>query len=259
MQTIHINHTQHRMHNPLRIRTPNRHIMPTPQLGELRTTPQQLGNHRARLLIMPTPARHRSPQIRDETLPMPRMILHRIQRPRARISEPPIHKTRLHPHHRRRRPQQRRSQRILHQNHMQIRDHPRRSTDQPIQQIQHPRMHMRRTTTGRRHRTPRQLIQMITLITRQPQRPRERRQHLLRRLRPTPLHLDVVIHRRPRQLRHLITTQPRHPTPRPSRQPHIRRPNPITPRLQKPTKLTEIHTTILSHPPTPSQGVPTPG
>ncbi len=210
------------MDQALAVVAPERHVVVVPQRRELRRAVEQRLDHLPGLAVPRRPPRRGRAQIGDEGPGLHPVVRLRMQPPRLRLGEPPVHEAGPRAPEPGLVPEQGHRERVLDEGDVQIGDDLRRRRRHPLQQVQHPGMHVRDGPRVRRHRPVGQVVQMVALVGRQPQRPGQRRDHLLGRLRPgAPLQLVVVVHGRPGELGDLVPPQPGHPAPGPRREPHV--------------------------------------
>ena len=125
-------------------------------------------------------------------------------------------------------PVQRRGHRVPGQDVALGADHHRGQVGEPFDQPEDARAHEHLDGAGLRCRDPGQVEDVVTLVGVEPQRPDERADHLVRRVRPTSLlETHQVVHADPREHRHLFATQAGDATARAGRQPHVGRTDPF--------------------------------
>jgi PAS domain-containing protein len=97
-----------------------------------------------------------------------------------------------------------------------------RGVREPVEQVEHGWVDVGTDALHSRHRAAQEVVEVVALVLGEPQRPRQRGDHLFAWLRAAALlEFDVVLDRRPGQHRHLIASQPGHPAVRAGRDPDV--------------------------------------
>lgn len=155
--------------------------------------------------------------------------------------------------------EERHRERVLDQRDVQVGDHLGRGRGQTPEQVEHAGVHVGRAPAGGRHGSAGEVIKVVALVERETQRPRQRGQHLLRRLGTGALlELGVVLDRRAGKHRHLVAAQAWNAASRAGRQPHILGSDAVPARLEEATQLSKVHADQSARCPSPYPGVGNP-
>jgi hypothetical protein len=199
------------------------HLVPFPQPGELRARFLQ----RAHEFPGPRARPHRpvrGAQVRDLGAALPVPVVLGVAQPFRGIGEPAVDPAAGQARVRRLVAEQRGGHPVRHERLAEIGQDERRGVRQPVQHPQQRGRDVRRGRHGYRGIVPGHLEQVLTLAAGQPQRPRERGEHLLTRLRAAPLlEPGVVVDRHQRERRDLLTAQAPGPAARAGREPDVHR------------------------------------